>query len=92
MFLLFQKNPLQKIFSIGRFIDAYLMLVARNENLSAKSFQSLAKAMPKDAQYCDKNVYRAIDIYIMFEWIAAIDILMIFSNMVFIVFFPLSTK
>ncbi len=70
MFLLFQTNPLQKIFAIGRFIDAYLMRVARNENLSAESFQSLAKAMPKDAQYCENNVYRAIDIYIMLEWIA----------------------
>ncbi len=46
------------------------MLVARNENLSAKSFQSLAKAMPKDTRYFD-NVYRAIDIYIIPEWIWA---------------------
>jgi hypothetical protein len=34
-------KPTPKIFSFGRFIDAYLRLVARNENLSAKSFQSL---------------------------------------------------
>jgi hypothetical protein len=64
-------KPTPKIFSFGRFIDAYLKLVARNESLSAKSFQSLAKAMPKDARYCDNNVYRAIDIYIMLEWIVA---------------------
>ena len=42
------------------------MLVARNENLSAISFQSLAKAMPKDDQQCDKTyvLYRTIDIYL----------------------------
>ena len=42
------------------------MLVARNENLSAISFQSLAEAMPKDDQQCDKTyiLYRTIDIYL----------------------------
>ena len=39
----------QKILAIGRFIDDYLMLVARDENFRAKSFPpSLAEAMPKD--------------------------------------------
>ena len=42
------------------------MLVARNENLGAISFQSLAEAMPKDDQQCDKTyiLYRNIDIYL----------------------------
>ena len=57
-------KPAPKIFTIGRFIDGYLMLVARHENLCAISFQSLAKAMPKDYQQCDNNLYTTIDMYL----------------------------
>ena len=52
MFLFVLSKPITKIFSIGR-----------DENLGAKSFQSLAEALPKDAQYCDDNLNRAIDMY-----------------------------
>ncbi|XP_050274158.1 uncharacterized protein LOC126717045 isoform X2 [Quercus robur] len=38
--------------------------VVGDENLSAKSSHSLAEAMPKDARYCDNNLYGAIDIYL----------------------------
>ena len=41
------RKPTQKILAIGRFIDDYLVLVARDENFKAKSFQSLVEAMPK---------------------------------------------
>ena len=41
-------KPAPKIFAIGSYIDGYLMLVARDENLSARSFQSLVEAMTKD--------------------------------------------
>ena len=40
-------KPTPKIFSFGRFIDAYLKLVARNENLSAKSFSVTPKQCQK---------------------------------------------
>ena len=51
--------PTSKICAVGRLIDGYLMLVARDENLSSKIFQSLA-----EARYCDNNLYRAIIIYL----------------------------
>ena len=55
MFLLFQANL--HLFSIGKQVHGYLSLVARDESLSAKSFQSLAEAFPKDAWYCDDKLY-----------------------------------
>ena len=65
MFIFFQANPHQK-YLLGRFIDGYLMLVAGDENLSAMRFQSLAEAMAKDDQQCDKTyiLYRTIDMYL----------------------------
>ena len=56
--------PTSKICAVGRLIGGYLMLVARDENLSSKIFQSLAEGMPKDCRYCDNNLYRAIIIYL----------------------------
>ena len=41
----------------------FLTLVARDENLGAKSFQSLAEALPNNARYSDDNLNRAIDRY-----------------------------
>ena len=36
------------------------MIVAGDENFSAKSSHSLAEAMPKEAWYYDNNLYGAI--------------------------------
>ena len=63
MFHFVLSKPIAKIFSIGRLIDVFLTLVARDENLGAKSFQSLAEALPKDTRYCDDNLNRAMDMY-----------------------------
>ena len=63
MFPFVLSKPIAKIFSIGRSIDVFLTLVARDENLGAKKFQSLAEALPKDARYSDDNLNRAIDMY-----------------------------
>ena len=63
MFPFVLSKPIAKIFSIGRSIDVFLTLVARDENLGAKNFQSLAEALPKDARYSDDNLNRAIDMY-----------------------------
>ena len=60
-------KPIAKLFSIGRLIYVFLTLVARDENLGAKSFQSLAEALPKDARYCDDNLTRAMDMYPMVQ-------------------------
>lgn len=63
MFLFVLSKLIAKIYSFGRSIDGYLTLIARGENLGAKSLQLLAEALPKDARYYDDNLYRAIDMY-----------------------------
>ncbi|ONI04557.1 hypothetical protein PRUPE_6G328100 [Prunus persica] len=57
-------SPTPNMFAVGRLIDGYLTLVAKDENLTVNSFQSLVEALPKDARYCDDNLYRAIDMYL----------------------------
>lgn len=58
------KIPTPRIFSVGRLVDGYLTLVARDENLRVNNFQSLVAALPKEARFCDNNLYRAIDMYL----------------------------
>ena len=57
-------NRRPKILAVGRLVDGYLMLVAREENLKVKTFQSLVEALPKHARFCDDNLYRATDLYL----------------------------
>ena len=51
------------------------MIIAGDENFSAKSSHSLAEAMPKESWYCDNNLYGTIVILsqgmenIAFLWI-----------------------
>ena len=51
------------------------MIIAGDENFSAKSSHSLAEAMPNEAWYCDNNLYGTIVILsqgmenIAFLWI-----------------------
>jgi hypothetical protein len=58
------KIPTPRIFAVGRLVDGYLTLVARDENLRVNNFQSLVAALPKEARFCDNNLYRAIDMYL----------------------------
>ncbi|KAI8022732.1 BTB/POZ domain-containing protein DOT3 [Camellia lanceoleosa] len=62
--LLVSSNPPSRIFDIGRLVDEYLTLVARDENLEAKNFQLLVEALPRNARYCNDNLYRGIDMYL----------------------------
>ncbi|KAI8024187.1 BTB/POZ domain-containing protein DOT3 [Camellia lanceoleosa] len=62
--LLVSSNPPSRIFVIGRLVDEYLTLVARDENLEAKNFQLLVEALPRNARYCNDNLYRGIDMYL----------------------------
>ncbi|KAK9291466.1 hypothetical protein L1049_019414 [Liquidambar formosana] len=57
-------TPSSRIFVVGRLVDGYHTLLARDENLKGKSFQALAEAWPKNARYCHDNLYRAIDMYL----------------------------
>ena len=54
------RKPTPKISAVGRLIDGFLMIIAGDENFSAKSSHSLAEAMPKESWYCDNNLYGAI--------------------------------
>lgn len=58
------RNQSPRIFVVGRLVDGYLTLIARDKNLAAKRFQLLAEALPKSARVCDDNLYRAMDIYL----------------------------
>ncbi|KAK9919774.1 hypothetical protein M0R45_028352 [Rubus argutus] len=58
------KIPTPRIFAVGRLVDGYLTLVARDENLRVNNFRSLVAALPKEARFCDNNLYRAIDMYL----------------------------
>ncbi|XP_074304508.1 root phototropism protein 3-like isoform X3 [Silene latifolia] len=55
------RNPTFKLFVVGRLVDGYLALVARDKNLQADSFRVLAESLPKSARYSHDNLYQAID-------------------------------
>ncbi|KAL2468598.1 BTB/POZ domain-containing protein DOT3 [Forsythia ovata] len=57
-------NPLSRMYAVGRLVDEYLVLVARDKSLPARSFQLLVEVLPKEARNCDDNLYRAIDTYL----------------------------
>lgn len=57
-------NPHSKISSVGRLMDEYLELVARDVNLPATSFQLLIEALPSHARSSNDNLYRAIDMFL----------------------------
>lgn len=57
-------NPYSKISDVGRLMDEYLELVARDFNLPATSFQLLIEALPSHARSTNDNLYRAIDMFL----------------------------
>ncbi|XP_074339396.1 coleoptile phototropism protein 1-like [Apium graveolens] len=57
-------KSLTTLHAVGRLIDEYLTLVARDDNLPPVVFQSLIEALPKSCRTCDNNLYRAIDMYL----------------------------
>ncbi|XP_023530233.1 root phototropism protein 3-like isoform X1 [Cucurbita pepo subsp. pepo] len=57
-------NSQSNLLVVGRLVDDYLMLVARDQNLRADCFQVLVEALPQNARVCFDNMYRAIDMYL----------------------------
>ncbi|XP_019187877.1 PREDICTED: root phototropism protein 3-like [Ipomoea nil] len=53
-----------KTHQVAKLVDEYLVLVARDESLTAKKFQMLIQVLPKEARNCDDNLYTAIDMYL----------------------------
>ncbi|KAA3467252.1 coleoptile phototropism protein 1-like [Gossypium australe] len=62
--LLALKNFRARLCIVGRLIDGYLTLVARDINLTVIDFKLLVDALPTTARSCDNNLYRAIDMYL----------------------------
>ncbi|KAG5626188.1 hypothetical protein H5410_011406 [Solanum commersonii] len=57
-------NPKSRMCVVGRLVNDYLTLIARDENVVARSFDSLVNALPKEARFCNDNLYRSIDMYL----------------------------
>lgn len=57
-------NSSSKICVVGRLVDEYLTLVARDKNVQVNVFKLLVEALPKDSRCCHDNLYRAIDMYL----------------------------
>lgn len=57
-------NSQSNLLAVGRLVDDYLLLVARDQNLKADGFRVLAEALPQNARLCFDNLYSAIDMYL----------------------------
>lgn len=57
-------NSQSNLPAVGRLVDDYLMLVARDQNLKADGFLVLVEALPQSARVRCDNLYRAIDMYL----------------------------
>lgn len=57
-------NSESRMFAVGKLVDGFLTLVARDKNLTVQNFQSLIEALPRRARYCNDKLYRAIDMYL----------------------------
>lgn len=62
--LLALKNSGQRVSIVGRLMDDYLTLIARDINLDVNDFKSLVDALPTNARSCDDKLYRAMDMYL----------------------------
>ncbi|XP_019053152.1 PREDICTED: coleoptile phototropism protein 1-like isoform X1 [Nelumbo nucifera] len=57
-------NSISRISVVASVVDEYLALVSMDSNLSVKSFQLLAEALPEAARSCHDRLYRAMDAYL----------------------------
>lgn len=58
------RNAASKMFVVGRLVDGFLGLIARDKSLPPNDFRVLAESLPQNARYSDDNLYRAIDRYL----------------------------
>ncbi|XP_058112800.1 BTB/POZ domain-containing protein At5g47800 isoform X2 [Magnolia sinica] len=57
-------KSMQSMFQVGRLIDSYLQVVARDANVPASKIIALAEALPEFARPKHDDLYKAIDIYL----------------------------
>ncbi|KAK8527006.1 hypothetical protein V6N12_054234 [Hibiscus sabdariffa] len=62
--VLSMKNSGARLCNVGRLVDGYLAMVARDVDLAVDDFKSLVDALPANARSCDNSLYRAIDMYL----------------------------
>ncbi|KAL5056651.1 hypothetical protein RYX36_037333 [Vicia faba] len=55
---------LRSIRNVGKLIDSYLQVVARDHNMQVSNFVSLAETVPTIARLDHNDLYKAIDIYL----------------------------
>ncbi|KAK8470908.1 hypothetical protein PHAVU_003G088400 [Phaseolus vulgaris] len=55
---------LRSIRNVGKLIDSYLQVVARDDNMQVSKFVSLAETVPSIAREDHDDLYRAINIYL----------------------------
>lgn len=55
---------LRSIRNVGKLIDSYLQVVARDDNMQVSKFVSLAETVPSIARVDHNDLYKAIDIYL----------------------------
>ncbi|KAJ1400374.1 NPH3 domain [Sesbania bispinosa] len=55
---------LRSIRNVGKLIDSYLQVVARDDNMQVPKFVSLAETVPSIAREYHDDLYQAIDIYL----------------------------
>ncbi|XP_057415873.1 BTB/POZ domain-containing protein At5g47800-like isoform X3 [Lotus japonicus] len=55
---------LRSVRNVGRLIDSYLQVVARDDNMQVSKFVSLAETVPSIARVDHDDLYKAIDIYL----------------------------
>jgi hypothetical protein len=55
---------LRSIRNVGKLIDSYLQVVARDDNMQVSKFVSLAETVPSIARVDHNDLYQAIDIYL----------------------------
>ncbi|KAI3948091.1 hypothetical protein MKX01_014690 [Papaver californicum] len=60
----FTSNPTTRMYMVASLVDEYLVSVARDDQLSLKSFLFLVEALPKKARSCDDKLYSAVDMYL----------------------------
>ncbi|KAL5701757.1 hypothetical protein ACHQM5_027065 [Ranunculus cassubicifolius] len=60
----FSRELTSRMDLVGRLVDDYLILIARDCNLTIESFQLLAEVLPERSRHCNNKLYRAIDMYL----------------------------
>ncbi|XP_077237554.1 phototropic-responsive NPH3 family protein [Tasmannia lanceolata] len=57
-------DSMRSIYKVGKLVDLYLQVVARDGNVPASKIASLAESLPENARPVHDELYKAIDIFL----------------------------